>query len=104
MAEMEPILWLTLLGTVGVLWGTNLRARELATALARDYCAREQLQFLDGTVALANLRPTVERGRLCWRRRYHFEFSERGDLRRLGCIELAGLTLKNLHLEPYEIV
>lgn len=101
---MEPILWLLLLGTVGVFWVTNLRARELATVLARDYCARNQLQFLDDTVALAYLRPTVERGRLCWRRRYHFEFSEQGDLRRAGYIELAGLSLKDLHLEPYEIV
>lgn len=104
MARMEPILWLTLFGIVGVLWVTNLRAREIATALARDYCGREQLQFLDETVALAYLRPAVERGRLCWRRRYHFEFSERGDRRRTGYIELAGLTLKDLHLEPYEIV
>ena len=101
---MEPIFWLTAIGVVGVLWVTNLRARELATALARGYCTREQLQFLDDTVALAFLRPAVERGRLCWRRRYHFEFSERGDLRRAGYIELAGLTLKELHLEPYEIV
>jgi hypothetical protein len=101
---MEPIIWLTVVGVVGVLWVTNLKARETATALARAHCAREQLQFLDDTVALASLRPTVERGRLCWRRRYHFEFSERGDLRRAGYIELAGLTLKELHLEPYEIV
>lgn len=101
---MEPIYWLLLLGAIGGFWLVNLRARELATRLARERCAREKLQFLDGTVALARLRPAVYRGRLLWRRRYQFEFSEHGDLRRAGHIELMGLTLKELYLEPYQIV
>jgi len=101
---MEALFWLALLGTIGAMWATNLRARELATRLARDCCAQRQLQFLDDTVALARLRPGVERGRLCWRRRYQFEFSERGELRRAGHIELAGLTLKDMHLEPHEVM
>ncbi|MBI5612660.1 MAG: DUF3301 domain-containing protein [Gammaproteobacteria bacterium] len=100
---MESIFWLVLLGTIGGFWLINLRARELATRLAREHCAREQLQFLDDTVALAHLRPAVDRGRLLWRRRYQFEFSEHGELRRAGYIELLGLTVKELYLEPYRI-
>lgn len=101
---MESIFWLALLGAIGGFWLINLRARELATRLARERCAREQLQFLDDTVALARLRPAVDRGRLVWRRRYQFEFSEHGELRRTGYIELLGLTVKELCMEPYRIV
>ncbi len=101
---MEAIFWLLLVGGVGVVWLTSLRARELATHLAREHCARRQLQFLDDTVALASLRPALAHGRLLIRRRYQFEFSEHGDLRRAGYVDLLGLTLENLQLEPYEIV
>jgi len=81
---------------LGWFWLDSLRAKELATGICRAACKRQDLQFLDQTVALRHLRVrrTLEGLRL--RRVYRFEFSEEGAGRRSGHLVLLGLDLKEI--------
>ena len=49
------------LAALGI-WNDGMRAREAANRIAMDACRRGDLQFLDGTVALAKLRPRLDKG------------------------------------------
>lgn len=86
----------------------GIRVRELATSMAKEVCASNNLQFLDGTVA--SLRVSLgrgENGTLRVRRTYQFEFSDTGDNRLKGRIVMDGkhrkfLDLENLYMEQGE--
>ena len=76
----------------------SMRARERATAAAREYCIQSSLQFLDGTVGLKTVALTLESGRLCLRRRYEFHFSESDHSRNSGFVTMKGADVENFIL------
>jgi len=80
-------------------WSDTLRAREQVLFACAQACAREQLQFLDQTVALARMRAARNaQGRLVLQREYRFEFSRDGADRYAGRVVLLGHTVIALHL------
>jgi hypothetical protein len=94
-----------LLAAAAWLWIDSLRARERAVRAGRSACERHGLQFLDDTVAIARLRlARDEDGRLRIARTYTFEFSDTGDNRRQGAIQMRGAQIEELRMEPYRIM
>ncbi len=82
-------------------WWTGSKAHELATAVARQACKQRQLQLLDQTTALTQLKPTRDiKGVFCWQRTYQFEFTDQGQFRDTGTVTLHGQKLKEV-LIPY---
>lgn len=81
-----------------------MRAREIATAIVREYCKQSNLQFLDGTVGLRTVTVTVHRGQLMLKRRYEFHYSESDNSRKIGLVILNGHTVENfiLHQTPMQ--
>lgn len=80
-------------------WYSSLRAREQAARAAAEACRRQQLQFLDETVALQRLSLARDpRGRVALRRTYRFEYSHVGDDRRQGFIIMVGATIETVGL------
>ncbi len=80
-------------------WLDSMRARESAIAAVRRACTRNDVQLLDETVALVKLRLGRDSaGRVGWRRRFRFEFSNEGDNRSSGEIELLGRQVTALHM------
>ncbi|TVS13010.1 MAG: DUF3301 domain-containing protein [Wenzhouxiangella sp.] len=79
-----------LLGAACLWWLSAIRARDLARNVAARFCQRQGWQLLDQTVALASMWPVRQNDRLCWRRRYRFDFSEDGGDRRSGELILHG--------------
>lgn len=77
----------------------NLRARELATSIARDYCSQHGLQFLDGTASLGSIRPEFDRGKIRFRRCYSFEYTASGDQRKRGQIILSKNQMVTIRIE-----
>lgn len=99
MTEFAVIL--TLLGFAWF-WQDSLRVREIAIALAKDFCAKENVQFLDGAVAAVSIRLKRDRrGRLVIARDYQFEFTDTGDNRLKGTIMMLGHTMETMHLPRY---
>jgi hypothetical protein len=81
-------------------WLDSMRAREAAMAVVRRACMRNEVQLLDETVVLMKLRLGRDTaGRVGWRRRFRFEFSNGGDNRSSGEVELLGRQVTALHLE-----
>ncbi len=81
-------------------WLDSMRAREAAIAVVRRACTRNDVQLLDETVVLVKLRLGRDAsGRVGWRRRFRFEFSNEGDNRSSGEVELLGRRVTALHLE-----
>lgn len=86
----------------GWFWIASMRTREIATDAARRACAADAVQFLDDTVALARLsvmRPSG--GNLAIARTYAFEFSDTGNNRLRGSVQLIGVRLLTVHLQPH---
>lgn len=96
---MATLLILLMVLLVGWFWYDSLRARELATRLAKAHCAHHQVQFLDGTVASPRLSVMRSAGRLVWRRDFSFEFLAGDHQRYHGYLSLAGLRLLDLRLD-----
>lgn len=87
----------------GWFWVDSMRAREAAVDAGRRACAAEQVQLLDWTVALKQIRIARDAdGRLRLRRNYEFEFSDNGDNRLKGGMTLLGDRLLAVHLPPRE--
>lgn len=85
-------------------WIDSLRARERALAAGRSACQRYGVQLLDETVQIVKLRlARDDEGRLRLRRSYTFEFSDTGDNRRHGAIEMLGGELQDMQLEPHRL-
>jgi len=68
----------------------GMRAREIATAVARDYCKQADLQFLDGTVSLRSIRLNRDIGRMRIERRFEFHYTDSSHERRRGLVVLVG--------------
>lgn len=96
--------WIVLigLGAAGWFWFESHHVLDLARTAARQFCAAQGLQLLDDTVASTALR--VERnarGRLILARTYRFEFSDTGDNRLAGSIQMLGRRVGPMHLQAF---
>ena len=86
------------------LWLENQGVREQAIRIAKDFCAKENVQFLDEAMALVRMRlQRNAQGRMTLARTYQFEFSDTGDNRLKGTIIMLGRKLETLHLQPYRL-
>lgn len=75
-------------------WWTSARARELAVRHAREACRRQQVQFLDQTVALDRIQISRSRnGTACLRRTFAFEFTDHADYRDRAEVTMNGARL-----------
>ncbi|MDD4910996.1 MAG: DUF3301 domain-containing protein [Sideroxydans sp.] len=104
---MDMVGLLTLLALVMLAWYWlhSIRILEIARDAGRRACAKEELQFLDDTVASTSL--ALDRdstGRRILRRTYRFEFTETGNSRREGEIVMLGERVESVTLEPYQIL
>jgi hypothetical protein len=85
------IISVVILGGLFWLWFDSTRVHEIAVERARSQCHVNEVQFLDDTVALANIKPTRdEDGRLIFKRTYTFEYSDTGNNRQPGSIIMLG--------------
>jgi len=81
------------------IWQDGMRARETANRIAMDACRRRSLQFLDGTVALAKLRPRVDRAGVRIERTYIFDYAVGGAGRSSGFVIMLGHEIQHVGLE-----
>lgn len=101
MIHLSYSMLLALVVAVAVLafWYDGSRAREVANRIAADACRRRSLQLLDGTVALAALRPRIDRYGLRMERTYVFDYAVEGVQRSRGFIILLGQEVQHLGFE-----
>lgn len=93
---------LVLLGVAGWFWFESHHVLDLARSAARQFCAAQGLQLLDDTVASAALRiERNARGHLILARTYRFEFSDTGDNRLAGTIQMLGRQVGPMHLQAF---
>jgi len=86
------------------LWVDTLRAREAALAAGREACERYGVLLLDETVACIRTRPgRNDEGRLALARSYRFEFSDTGNNRREGQVDMLGNTPMDVRMEPWPV-
>jgi hypothetical protein len=92
---------LVVVGVLGWFWFDTLSAREVALRHGRRVCQEEGLQLLDETVAVSSLRlARDEAGQLRVKRVYDFEYSDTGNNRRKGQLELLGRELTMIYTGP----
>ena len=101
---MPPLTFSTLILVVLVLvalgfWYDGWQVREAANRVAMDACRRLSLQFLDGTVALAKLRPRLNRAGLRIERTYVFDYAAGGVARASGFVIMLGHEIQHVGLE-----
>ena len=77
----------------------SMRAREIATDLARVYCEKRGVQCLDGSAALRSMRLTRRSDVMQVQRRFQFEYTVVGDSRNRGVIIVTGTTVDHFLLE-----
>jgi len=98
---MLPLILLILVILVAIAWRAALRAREAANAIAIETCKRADVQFLDGTVAFAGLRPTRDgAGHIVLRRNYVFDYTADGVTRQQGFVVIRGDEIEAVGLAP----
>jgi len=103
--DILSLLALLVIIALGWFWLHSIRILEIARDAGRRACAREELQFLDDTVASTSL--SLDRdasGRRILRRTYRFEFTETGISRREGEIAMLGERVESVTMEPYQIL
>lgn len=103
--DILSLLALLVIIALGWFWLHSIRILEIARDAGRRACAKEELQFLDDTVASTSL--ALDRdstGRRILRRIYRFEFTETGNSRREGEIIMLGERVESVTMEPYQIL
>ncbi len=89
--------FLIVAGTIVVwFWQDSLRVRDIANAAAIEACTRLGLQFLDGTVAFARLRPVRDAGQLRLRRTYIFDYTAHSIDRLQGFVVVFGMRVESV--------
>ena len=95
------IISVVILGSLFWLWFDSTRVHEIAVERARSQCRVNEVQFLDDTVALANIKPARDKdGRLLLKRTYTFEYSDTGNNRQSGSIIMLGEEVQFLNISP----
>ncbi|MEQ1526312.1 MAG: DUF3301 domain-containing protein [Gallionella sp.] len=103
--DIASLLVLLVIAILGWYWMHSIRILEIARDAGRQSCIRDEVQFLDDTVAstsLALARDTS--GRRILRRTYRFEFTETGNNRRDGEVVMLGDRVESVTMEPYQIL
>ncbi len=86
------------------LWWDGLGAKEVARNKGKALCEQAGLQFLDDTVVMHRIRLCRHRsGKVGIYRRFHFEFSNDGQSRYHGYIDMFGETVMDSYMEPYRM-
>ena len=102
MLSLSVIAWLCVFAALFAFWWKSDEVKNLALNHARQQCNAMQLQFLDQSMALKNLRPARNQGgSLTLSRIYQFEFSSTGEQRYLGRITMLGAKLEGIEMEPH---
>jgi hypothetical protein len=97
---MSHLLLLLILAGLVWYWQAGMQCRDIAIATARNTCALEGLQLLDGTVALRRIRPFYNGSRqFGLLRTFGFEYSTDGISRLSGCIVLRNTGVESIILE-----
>ena len=82
-------------------WYSSMRARERAITVSRLTCKNYQGQLLGQTVSLKKIGIQRDpRGRLQFKRHYHFEYSYDGEERLQGFVTMNGPFSELVKLEP----
>jgi len=91
---------LAILAGLAWFWFDSLRARELALRTGARACTDINVQFLDQSVSVDQLRLGRDaRGQLNFRRVFSFDFSDNGADRRRGKIVILGRYVQSVTLE-----
>lgn len=99
----DLLLWFVI-ATAAYLWWYGRGLKDAALKAAKRYCQSQQLQLLDESLVLNKLRISRDdRGQLCLKRHYRFEFSATGDERYLGVVELNGKRILRIELQPHRL-
>ncbi len=99
---MNSLSLLILLGLITWLWFDTQRSQEAAKMICKQMCNQFNLQLLDDTIALVQIRlQRNSRGWLQLKRIYEFEFSDSGNSRQRGMIIMRGSALEILELPGY---
>ncbi len=80
-------------------WLDAARARELASALAQELCARHGVQFLDGSASLSSLSLKRTPQGLRFQRVFGFSYFTEVGGRREGSITVVGARIRDFQLE-----
>jgi hypothetical protein len=99
----NAVLVLVFILLVILFWLDGARARELATALARELCQRHEVQFLDGSAALASLGLRATSAGLRILRIFSFSFYSDEVGRRQGEVVLIGGRLMAVRLGGHTV-
>ncbi len=98
--SLTGIILLAMLAALAWFWFDSLRARELALRTGARACADINVQFLDQSVSVDQLRLGRDgRGQLTFRRVFSFDFSDNGADRRRGKIVILGRHVQSIALE-----
>lgn len=84
--------------TIVIFLVRNQRFHEMADQLARRFCQRHNLQFLDGTVVFRGLH--FDRRRLHFCRIFRFDYSINSVDRFAGSVTLCGEHIQSYHVHP----
>jgi hypothetical protein len=90
------------LGFIAILayWLNAMRSHELARTAGKRACQEAQVQLLDDTVEVVQVRVRRDPGgRLAFYRTYRFEFTTDGDVRHHGQVTIHGWHVRHLTLE-----
>ena len=95
---MSSILPLLIIALLIWFWLDSARAREIAIGICKAGCERDNLQFLDQTVALKRIGLRWTRQGIRIRRLFQFDYSEEGMGRQDGHVIMVGVQLEEFSL------
>ncbi|HVJ61386.1 MAG TPA: DUF3301 domain-containing protein [Tahibacter sp.] len=96
---IESLALLVLVSTVALIWHEAVRSRDRAANVARQLCARADLQLLDQSVGLRRISIVrAKNGQPGLRREYGFDVSTNGHDRHRGTLVLRAGLLENFSL------
>ncbi len=96
------LIWSTLIAAFISFWWQGDKVKGVALSHVYRLCKEQNLQLLDQTMVLKGVWPVRDdEGALRLRRRYNFEFTSTGEARTQGNVELLGMRLYKLHLDPH---
>ena len=97
---MSSLTLLLLIGLLVWFWLQGMKCRDIAIRIARSSCRQQELQLLDGTVALRSLRPYFSSpDDYGLKRTYTFDYSGDGFSRQTGCVVLYNRRVMSIVLE-----
>ncbi len=97
---MESLAFLLFLVLLVWFWKASLESRDLAIRVARETCKHNNIQFLDGSASLQNIRPFYSRNSgPGLKRTYTFDYSDDGISRQTGCIMMENMQITTVLLE-----